>query len=156
MPKRSLLDNDAPEMADLVSTAAFRTQLRRFLHRTEAVTAEAGLTAQRYDLLLMVKTAEGGQTTVSQLSESLELSQQGVTELVKRAVDAGLVRRKKSSTDGRVSLIELTRDGERRLRRAFESLADDRAELARALEHVRVAFSDSAESSSRRRSRASK
>lgn len=151
MPRRSLLDNGAPDLADLVSTAAFRTQLRRFLHRTEAVTAEAGLTAQRYDLLLMVKTAADGQTTVSQLSESLDLSQQGVTELVKRAVEAGLVRRQKSATDGRVSFIELTRDGERRLRRAYQSLADDRAELARALEHVRVAFSDSAESTRPRR-----
>ncbi|HWB23245.1 MAG TPA: MarR family transcriptional regulator [Gaiellaceae bacterium] len=147
MPRRSLLENGAPELADLVSTAAFRTQLRRFLHRTEAVTAEAGLTAQRYDLLLMVKTAEGGKTTVSQLSESLDLSQQGVTELVKRAVEAGLVRREKSAADGRVSLIELTRDGDRRLRRAFQSLAEDRAEFARALEHVRVAFSDSGASS---------
>ena len=126
----------------LTAAAAFRTQLRRFLHRTAAVTADAGLTPQRYDLLLMVKTSEGGRTTIGELRKALDLQQQAVTELVKRATEAGLIRRSKSPGDGRVVVVELTGDGERRLAKAYRALAQDRNELARSFRGLRAAFPD--------------
>lgn len=114
---------------DLDRTAAFRTQLRRYLHKTTAVTAAAGLTSERYDLLLMVKVAadSGRLATVSNLCESLDLKQTAVTELVKRSEDAGLIDRERSPADGRVSLFRLTDAGEAKLQRVFEALAADRA-----------------------------
>ena len=83
---------------ELERIAAFRTELRRFLRRTATVTADAGLTPQRYDLLLMIKAAPDGreQSTVTELCESLQLRQTAVTELVKRAEEAGLVARQQS------------------------------------------------------------
>jgi len=115
--------------ANLDRTAAFRTQLRRYLHKTKTVTVAADLTPERYDLLLMVKAAadSGDLATVGDLCESLDLKQTAVTELVKRAEEAGLLARERSADDGRVYLLRLTAEGERRLRRVFDALAVERA-----------------------------
>ena len=77
-----------PQERELASAAAFRTELRRFLRRTDAVAAEAGLTAQRYDLLLMIQSAGGRDgVRVTELCELLEMQQPAVSELVKRAAE---------------------------------------------------------------------
>ena len=81
--------------AELQRAAAFRTELRRFLRRTDEVTAQAGLTSQRYDLLLMLCAAESKAegVRVTDLCDLLHLPQTAVTELVKRADEAGLLER---------------------------------------------------------------
>src|SRR5277367_3884063 len=84
---------------EIEQTAAFRSELRRFLARTEAVTAEVLLTAERYDLLLMIKAAEIGdesRSTITTLAHQLCLRQQAVSQLVRRTEDAGLVERARS------------------------------------------------------------
>lgn len=128
--------------AELVRAAAFRTELRRFLRRTEAVAAGAGLTSQRYDLLLMIRSAGAGasELRVTELCERLQLRQTAVTELVKRTEDAGLIERRPSSEDGRVWLLRLTAEGERRLMDAFAALRDDRDALAAAFDDVDMTF----------------
>jgi DNA-binding MarR family transcriptional regulator len=92
---------------DLERAAAFRTELRRFLDRTETATLDAGLTPQRYDLLLMIKTARDGSesSTVSRLCRDLDLRQTAVTELVKRTEEAGLIVRERSESDGRAYVL---------------------------------------------------
>src|SRR5437868_12541153 len=125
---------------ELIRTAAFRTELRRFLRRTATVTVEAGLTPQRYDLLLMIAAAPDGRTTVTELCESLQLRQTAVTELVKRAEQAGLITRASSPVDGRVSLLGLTADGRRRLLQVFEALREDRLAFAEAFQLLRRRF----------------
>jgi len=119
---------------ELGEAAAYRTELRRFLHRSDAVAAEAGLTPRRYDLLLMIASA--GELRVTELCRVLHLQQTAVTELVKRTEDAGLVRRRVSADDRRVSLLSLTAEGERRLLRAFSALRQDREALAEAFREV--------------------
>jgi len=124
--------------AELEQTAAFRSELRRFLARTEAVTAQAGLTPQRYDLLLTIKAAPGGieRSTVGELAKALQLRQTAATELVKRTEEAGLIRRRQSSDDRRVWLLTLTAEGERRLMRAFSSLREEREALRHSFRQV--------------------
>lgn len=122
----------SPE-GDLDQVARFRTELRRFLHRTEEATNAEGLTPQRYDLLLMIRSAPAERTTVGELCGTLDLSQQAVTELVKRAVTAGLVRRSPSPDDGRVFFVTLTDEGAQRFERAFVALAAARGELGETL-----------------------
>ena len=127
---------------ELTRAAAFRTELRRFLVRTETVAAEAGLTPQRYDLLLALHAAAeaGVAVRVTDLCESLQLKQTAVTELVKRAVEAGLVERLPSPNDGRASLLRPTKKGEKRLEVAYEGLRDDRAALRKAFANLDVSF----------------
>jgi DNA-binding MarR family transcriptional regulator len=128
---------------ELADAAAFRTALRRFLHRTDAVAADAGLTAQRYDLLLMIESAgRNGGVRVTELCELLQMQQTAVTELVKRAEEAGLVTRTASPDDGRVSLLYLTREGRRRLMRSFTELRGDRQALANALDELESRLRD--------------
>jgi DNA-binding MarR family transcriptional regulator len=112
--------------------AAFRAELRRFLSRTELATTEAGLTPQRYDLLLAIKAAHG-QATIGELCRQLQMRQTAVTELVKRTEEAGLVLRTQSDRDRRVVLVTLTESGEQRLLQGFAALRTDRAALAEAL-----------------------
>ena len=119
---------------ELRQAAAYRTELRRFLHRTDAVAADAGLTSQRYDLLLMIASA--GELRVTELCDLLHLQQTAVTELVQRTEEAGLLRRRPSKEDRRVSLLSLTPEGERRLLLAFAALRQDRAALAAAFQAV--------------------
>jgi DNA-binding MarR family transcriptional regulator len=128
---------------ELERTAAFRTELRRFLRRTEAVTSEARLTPQRYDLLLMIKAAPEEQSTVTALCESLRLRQTAVTELVKRAEEAGLITREQSPRDARVWLLGLTAEGEQRLLRVFNALRTDRVAFAEAFHLLELRFNAS-------------
>jgi DNA-binding MarR family transcriptional regulator len=128
--------------ADLERTAAFRTQLRHYLGKTKAVTSGAGLTPERYDLLLMVEvasdSAEGA--TVSGLCHRLQLRQTAVTELVKRAEEAGLITRERSAADGRVFFLRLTDEGEERLLRVFDALRGERAAFVESFRLVGESF----------------
>ena len=123
---------------ELRHAAAFRTALRHFLGRTESVASEAGLTAQRYDLLLMIRSA--GELRVTELCDLLDLRQTAVTELVKRTEEAGLIVRRPSSEDGRVWLLRISPAGERRLMRAFAALREDREGLQRAFRELSRSF----------------
>jgi DNA-binding MarR family transcriptional regulator len=125
---------------ELQRAAAFRSSLRRFLARTEEVASAAGLTSQRYDLLLAIKESPGETSTMTELSSWLSLRQTAVTELVKRAEEAGLIERSTSLTDGRVWMLTLTAEGERRLMRAFVGLREERRQLAEAMSAVGSSF----------------
>ena len=124
---------------EIEQAAAFRSALRHFLSRTEAATDEAGLTPQRYDLLLAVKAA-GGEATINELCASLGMRQTAVTELVKRAQEAGLVTRTSSTVDRRVVLVRTTPEADERFERCFATLAADRPGFVAALEHLRQAL----------------
>jgi DNA-binding MarR family transcriptional regulator len=124
--------------SDIVAVAEFRAALRQFLRRTERIARQSGLTPQRYLLLLMVKGAPDGseQSTVTELSERLQLAQSTVTELVSRAEETGLLERQQSHTDARVAYLRLTEEGERRLMQAFTGLATERSNLRKAFAHL--------------------
>jgi DNA-binding MarR family transcriptional regulator len=125
---------------ELQRAATFRSALRRFLARTDEVASGAGLTSQRYDLLLAIKTGPGETSTMTELASRLSLRQTAVTELVKRAEEVGLVERSASVEDGRVSVLALTAEGERRLMGAFVGLREERRQLADAMSVVGSSF----------------
>lgn len=132
-------DSQSSTQAEIEHAAAFRAELRRFLARTETATAEAGLTVQRYDLLLAIKAA-GGPATINELCSYLQMRQTAVTELVKRAEEAGLAIRTQSTVDRRVVLVSITEEAERRFERGFDALRSNRAALAEALELMKATF----------------
>lgn len=127
-----------PPTEQFVRVAEFRFALRGFLRKAERVARACGLTPQRLLLLLAIKGAPdlSERSTVTGLVERLQLAQSTVTDLVSRAEKAGLVRREVSPEDGRVMYIKLTREGERRLTRAFRSLEADRESLREATAHL--------------------
>jgi DNA-binding MarR family transcriptional regulator len=114
--------------------AALREALRAFLRQSDQVTRRHGLTTQRYELLLMIRTsARDGRATVSQLARRLSLAQSSTSELVDRTEDLGLVRRDGDTADRRAVVVSLTAEGERRLSLAVEELKAERRRLVEAL-----------------------
>lgn len=128
----------SPSPSEIARVADFRAALRAFLRKSERNARQSGLTPQRYLLLLMIKgAADGsGQSTVTELSERLQLAQSTVTELVRRAEETGLVAREQSASDGRVAHLRLTPEGDRRLMKAFTSNEQERQELRAAIAHI--------------------
>jgi DNA-binding MarR family transcriptional regulator len=124
--------------SEAVPVAEFRAALRGFMRTSERNARAAGLTPQRYLLLLMIKGAPDGseQSTVTALAERLQLAQSTVTELVSRAEEIGLVERERSSEDGRVAILRLTPEGDRRLAQVFTSNERERQALTRAFEQL--------------------
>src|SRR5438093_13766842 len=97
-----------PSLEEFHEAAAVRAALRKFMRSSERIAREEGLTPSRHVLLLMIKTAAGGRSTVTELAGRLQLTQSTVTELVTRAEGAGLVTREQSADDARVYWLHLT------------------------------------------------
>jgi DNA-binding MarR family transcriptional regulator len=121
-----------------IRAAAFRAALRSFQRESERIAWTNALTPQRYLLLLMIKGApDGSETaTIGDLTERLQLAQSTVTELVKRAEEAGLIERETSTSDGRVVHLRLTAEGARRLDGSFASLEAERRRLGESFAEV--------------------
>ena len=91
-----------------VALSDFRYQLRRFLAFSEAAAKSAGVTPLQYLLMLHVRGFPGRDwASVAELAERLQLQHHGVVALITRCEAAGLVRRQRSSADGRVVEIHL-------------------------------------------------
>ena len=105
---------------------------------TNAVPTRAGLSSQRYDLLLMIKSA--GEVRVTELCDLLQLQQTAVTQLVRLTEEAGLVERRNDVDDGRVSLLRLTPAGEAVLQQVLAALRGESEGLAEALHRVHVSL----------------
>ena len=101
--------------------AQFRAELRQFLRRSEE-SSRAG--------------AEGGQSTVSELVETLALTQSAVTELVQRAEQAGFVTRRSGESDARVSHLSLTALGLSKLDTIHDELGPERKHFRELIERL--------------------
>jgi DNA-binding MarR family transcriptional regulator len=117
--------------AEYQAAADLRSALRRFLRRSEEIARRHELTPRQYLLLLMIKAREDSaeQATITDLVERLALTQSTITELVQRAEEAGLVARRPSPNDGRVTHLSLTPVGAQRLQAAFTELGPEREGL---------------------------
>ena len=126
-----LPEDDWISVDEAVQVAELRAALRRFLHRSERIARASGLTPQRHLLLLLIKGARDRSetSTVTELTARLQLAQSTVTELVDRAVAAGLVERRRSATDNRVVELRLAAEGERRLAQSFRYHGEERERL---------------------------
>ena len=127
-----------PPRREYEAAARLREAIRLFLRHTDEITRSHHLTPQRYQLLLMIKTARRGgeRATLGELRERLQLAQSSLVELVHRAEDAGLVRRELSRDNRRLVHVGLTAEGERRLAGAVADLARHRARLVSILSNL--------------------
>jgi DNA-binding MarR family transcriptional regulator len=141
--KRATRSDDRPITTDrIIQIAEFRDGLRRFLHQTEESARRAGLTPQRYHLLLAIKGAPDGSERLSfgEIAQRLRLSPNTVTELCARTEEAGLIRREPSRDDQRVVYLRVTREGERRLAATIRENDDYRDELKRLFDELAMSF----------------
>lgn len=85
-----------------------------------ALEDEAGISHSLFELLLVVGRAGTGGVAVRDIAQARVLTSGGATRLVQRGSELGLVRRRTSSDDARVQIIQLTEEGEGLLLRASE------------------------------------
>jgi DNA-binding MarR family transcriptional regulator len=84
----------------------------------EDLRLEHALSLPEYETLLLLAESEGRRLRMRVLAEDLQLSKSGVTRLVDRLVDDGLVERGQCTTDARGAEAVLTEAGLSRLRSA--------------------------------------
>jgi DNA-binding MarR family transcriptional regulator len=112
-----------------VDTTLSETELRAWqalLHAHQKVTraldaelrTEHGLSIAAYDVLLRLARAPKRTLRMTDLAERVMMSPSGLTRVVDRLVDAGLVRRDRVQGDARVMLAQLTDEGRQTLRHA--------------------------------------
>ncbi|HLZ72894.1 MAG TPA: MarR family transcriptional regulator [Dehalococcoidia bacterium] len=80
--------------------------------------AERGLPLAWYDVLFQLSLAPGGERRMQELAGAVLLSKSGLTRLVSRMEQAGLVERRPCPTDLRGTIAALTPAGAATLRRA--------------------------------------
>lgn len=80
--------------------------------------AERGLPLAWYDVLFQLSLVPGGERRMQELAGAVLLSKSGVTRLVARMEQAGLVERRPCPTDLRGTIAALTPVGRTALRRA--------------------------------------
>jgi DNA-binding MarR family transcriptional regulator len=118
---------------DYSAEAAVRVAVREFVARTDRIARAHRLTAERFELLLLIKVAADEEATVGKLARQLHVGQSAATQLARRVENAGLIERTVSPRDARVHPLHLTAEGERRLAAMAEELANERTALADAL-----------------------
>lgn len=102
----------------LEALSDFRFRLRSFLRFSEDAARAEGITVLQYQLMLHTQAFPGREwATVSEIAERLQAQLHGVVALVSRCEEAGLVKRKPSTTDRRQVEIHLLAAGRRKLER---------------------------------------
>lgn len=133
--KDPMKSTDDPDYERLLN---FRKELRRFLHWSEAAARAVGLTPAQHQLLLAIKGHGGGPPTIVDIADDLMLRHHSVSELIRRAADAGLVDRKPDRDDRRLTRLHVTARGERLLRQLTRQHVDEIRRLAPVVDALRV------------------
>jgi DNA-binding MarR family transcriptional regulator len=102
--------------------AAWRAFLAAHARVTAALerelVAERGLPLAWYDVLFQLSEAPGGRLRMTDLAAAVLLSKSGLTRLVDRLAEAGLVERSANDSDRRGRIVGLTAVGAARLKEA--------------------------------------
>ena len=97
---------------DYARVAAFRYALRAFLHFSEGVANEEGLTGREYQALLILRGwSQDEPATINDLAVQLFLKHNSTVGLVDRLAAEELVVRKPGNVDRRKVELKLTRKG---------------------------------------------
>jgi DNA-binding MarR family transcriptional regulator len=92
-----------------------RTQSTLLRELDDELTREHGLPLSSYDVLVQLDEAEDGRLRMSHLADAVLLSRSGLTRLVTRLVEQGLIERDECKNDARGSFAVITEKGRERL-----------------------------------------
>jgi DNA-binding MarR family transcriptional regulator len=105
---------------DYETLARFRYELRQFLAFSEIEANRSGLSAQQYQALMAIRGFSIRESmSIGDLARYMLIRHHTAVELVDRMVKLKIVSRSTDPSDGRRVLLELTREGERRLRHLY-------------------------------------
>lgn len=98
--------------------AEFRSQIRRFLHFSEATAKEHGIEPQQHQVLLAVHgLPEDVKPTIREIASRLFIQHNSAVELINRLENAGAVARHIEGPDKREVWVRLTPAGRKILRK---------------------------------------
>ena len=131
-----------PENAvDYEALAQFRFELRKFQAFSTGAAVQAGLTPQQHQALLTIRGfSTPGPLSVGELADFLFIQHHTAVGLVDRMAKLELIGRSIDETDGRRVLLNLTTEGERRLRKLSKIHQDELAAIGPALARIVETF----------------
>lgn len=101
---------------DYETLAAFRYELRKFLHFSEAAADACDLTPQQYQAILAIEGFPGrNRVSIGDLAEQLQIAAHSAVGLVDRLQSCGLIERQSSQEDRRRVYVQLTKRGRAKL-----------------------------------------
>lgn len=104
---------------ELAAWAGFlRAYARLVGELDDELTARHRLPLSSYDVLVQLADAPEGRLRMSELADAVILSRSGLTRLVGRLVDQGLVERRECECDARGAYAAITAAGRRKLEEA--------------------------------------
>jgi DNA-binding MarR family transcriptional regulator len=96
--------------------AEFRYQIRRFLRFSEETARAGGLEPQQYQLMLAIKgMPDDMRPRIGEVAQRLQIQHHSTVELVDRLARRGLVKRRRSESDRREVMLELSPRGDKLL-----------------------------------------
>lgn len=111
--------SDALSELEMAAWGGFlRTHATLVRELDEEVTRAHGLPLSSYDVLVQLESAPDGRLRLSQLADAVLLSRSGLSRLVTRLVEQGLVERTECSEDARGAFAAITDRGRARLAEA--------------------------------------
>ncbi len=103
---------------DYETLAAFRYEMRKFLHFSEQAARACALTPQQYQALLAIEGFPGRNlVTVGELAEQLQIAAHSAVGLVDRLQNSKLIERQTSEEDRRCVFVTLTPLGRKNLQK---------------------------------------
>jgi len=84
-------------------------------HLEADLVAADGMTLAEFDVLIQLRLTDGGRLRMTELSDRVRLSPSGITRLVDRLVDGGLLKRTRCASDRRGTWAVLTPAGRERI-----------------------------------------
>ncbi len=111
--------SDALSELEMAAWGGFlRTHATVVRELDDEVTRVHGLPLSSYDVLVQLESAEGGRLRLSQLADAVLLSRSGLSRLVARLVEQGLLERLECTDDARGAFAAITEQGRVRLAEA--------------------------------------
>jgi DNA-binding MarR family transcriptional regulator len=128
---------ETEDAVDYQALAQFRFELRRFQAFSTGAAVQAGLTPQQHQALLTIRGfSRERPLSVGELADLLFIQHHTAVGLVDRMVKLELITRSVDEADGRRVLLNLTKEGERRLRRLSRIHQDELAAIGPALAKI--------------------
>ena len=124
MARRPIDDPDISAAGVLFEAAA---RLDRLLD--QELRKQCNITHAWFEVMMRLDRMPGREMRIGQLGDELVITSGGITRLIDRMANAGLVAREQSATDGRSIFVVLTPEGLRVLERAARLHARNVREL---------------------------
>lgn len=119
--------------------ANFRYTIRQFLKFSENAAADAGLTPNQHQALLVIKGFSGrnqNKITNGELAERLQIKHHSAVGLVNRLEAQKLVCREQGKNDRREVYVKLTKEGEKLLEQMSAAHREELKQLAPQLNEI--------------------